>query len=207
MDRNYSLAPLSKEFGFDLGTPVDRYYIENFLELNKKYIYGSVLEVGDAEYTKRYGTNVKKSEVLNLIDSPAATIVGNLETGENIPVGVFDCIILTQVLHVIYDIRSALSNTYNALKPGGTLLLTTTGLSQSCESSFHGDYWRFTNLSLNKLLKEVIPSTHILSVKNYGNLALAKALLDGCPKEQLPPTLFNYVDPNYQLVLTALAKK
>ena len=42
-----SVTPVSREFGFDRGQPVDRYYIERFLAKCADYIRGRALEVGD----------------------------------------------------------------------------------------------------------------------------------------------------------------
>src|SRR4028118_2380642 len=47
--------PFSYEFGYDRGGPVDRYYIENFLSKHASSIKGRVLEIGDNEYTMRFG--------------------------------------------------------------------------------------------------------------------------------------------------------
>lgn len=198
--------PISTSFGYDRGTPIDRYYIENFLMQNKSLIYGDVLEVADNNYTKKFGQNITKSEVLNLSPSPKATIVGNLETGENIPQSAFDCIILTQVIHVLYDVRAALKNTINALKKEGTLLLTTAGISQNCSSSFHGDYWRFTNESLRKLLLEIVPKNAV-TIEVFGNVGVAKAFLDGYALHEIPKKILDYKDHNYQLVLTSKVKR
>jgi hypothetical protein len=48
-------APVSRNFGYDRGLPVDRYYIEGFLDRHKSDVRGHVLEVGDDSYTRRYG--------------------------------------------------------------------------------------------------------------------------------------------------------
>ena len=48
-------SPLSEEFGFDRGRPVDRHYIEAFLYTYSTDIHGRVLEIGDNEYTRRFG--------------------------------------------------------------------------------------------------------------------------------------------------------
>ena len=37
--------PMSDSWGFERGTPVDRYYIERFLERNADAIRGDVLEI------------------------------------------------------------------------------------------------------------------------------------------------------------------
>jgi hypothetical protein len=39
--------PLSDQYGFDRGTPVDRRYIEAFLRVHRDAIQGRVLEVQD----------------------------------------------------------------------------------------------------------------------------------------------------------------
>ncbi|SFE08261.1 Methyltransferase domain-containing protein [Bacillus sp. OV194] len=206
MLNNFSIRPKSRNFGFDRGKPIDRFYIEKFLENNRSEIKGHVLEVGDNYYTRTYGTNVSKSDVLNLIPSPEATIVGDLATGENIPHEVFDCIILTQVIHVIYDIKMALNNTIKALKPGGTLLITTSGLSPSCRTDFHGDYWRFTDTSLRMLLNELVDEEKI-EIDVFGNVAVAKAFLDGLAVHEIPEAILGIKDDHYQVILTAIVKK
>src|SRR3990170_7811785 len=41
------VEPISREFGFDRGLPVDRHYIERFLSAHSSDIRGRVLEIGD----------------------------------------------------------------------------------------------------------------------------------------------------------------
>ncbi|HEX8279155.1 MAG TPA: glycosyltransferase, partial [Segetibacter sp.] len=80
-------SPFSDCFGFDRGTPVDRYYVEKFLALEAKSISGHVLEIGDNDYTVRYGGGkVSKSDVLHINDkNPNATIIGDLSYAPQIP--------------------------------------------------------------------------------------------------------------------------
>ncbi|MDQ6672148.1 MAG: hypothetical protein M3069_15630, partial [Chloroflexota bacterium] len=58
-------GPVSDEFGFDRGTPVDRYFIEQFLEQHRQDIRGHVLEVRDSGYTDRFGHDL--TQTLHLI--------------------------------------------------------------------------------------------------------------------------------------------
>src|SRR5262245_54291746 len=78
------LTPVSRAYGFDRGTPVDRYYIEQFLSRHSQLIRGRVLEVGDRGYTKRFGgERVSHSDVLNVrAGIPGTTIVADLTHGE-----------------------------------------------------------------------------------------------------------------------------
>ena len=204
----FSLQPVSRKFGYDRGTPIDRFYIEKFLERNKSCIHGHVLEIGNNFYTRKFGSHITRSEVLNVVSAEGTTIVGNLETGENIPADTFDCIILTQSIQMIYDVKSALKNAIDALKIGGTLLVTASGISQISRYDMNrwGEYWRFTDKSLKSLLAEYVPEKNI-HVKTFGNLAIAKAFLDGLADHELPKHILNHNDNDYQVVLAGRAFK
>lgn len=204
----HSPHPVSRNWGFDRGKPVDRYYIESFLASNSSLIQGHVLEVKNSAYTLTYGSNAAQSHVLSLTPSPEATIIGDLATGVNIPQQAFDCFILTQTLHLIFDIKSALRNSLKALKPGGTLLLTVPGISKVSRYDMDrwGDYWRFTDKTIKVLLEEIIPKEHF-TVQNYGNVATAKAFLDGLAAHEIPEHILNYRDDDYQVIISAMVQK
>ena len=80
-----SLKPISTKFGFDRGEPIDRYYIESFLEENKDYIKGVCLEITDNAYTKKFGGDrVVKSDVLDIDrTNKQANIYGDLRNGND----------------------------------------------------------------------------------------------------------------------------
>jgi SAM-dependent methyltransferase len=126
------VTPICPDFGHGRGGAIDRVYVENFLDANRADIRGKVLEIGDRVYTQRFGGNrVTQSDVLHAVaGNPAATIVGDLQTGENVPVGEYDCMIVTQAIHVLFDFRAALRHCLRTLKPGGVLLMTTPGITQ-----------------------------------------------------------------------------
>src|SRR5262249_19247949 len=72
--------PISRSFGLDRGTPIDRYYIEKFLAAHGADIKGRALEIGDASYCRRFGQGkITRQDVLHISPSaPEATIVGDL---------------------------------------------------------------------------------------------------------------------------------
>src|SRR5262245_32603403 len=92
------VTPISRVFGLDRGTPVDRYYIEHFLSAHAADISGRVLEIGEDTYTFQFGgERVVNSDVLHVeVSNPKATIVADLTDASNISSDEFDCIILTQ---------------------------------------------------------------------------------------------------------------
>jgi len=156
---------LSRLWGFDRGLPLDRYYIERFLSAHALDIRGRVLEIQDDTYTRKFGGDrVTKSDVLHAVESnPQATIVADLTCAHQIPSDTFDCVILTQTLQFIYDIRAAVKTLYRILKPGGVLLATVPGISQISRHDMDrwGDYWRFTILSAQRLLERAFPAANV----------------------------------------------
>jgi len=204
------LTPISTVFGFDRGTPIDRYYIEKFLKKHETDIHGVVLEIGDSEYTEKIGCDkVTRSEILHAISgNPKATIIGDLSTGVGIPENAFDCMILTQTFHVIYDMKSAIRHSYAALKPEGVLLVTLPGISQISRYDMErwGDYWRFTTLSAQKTFEEVFPKDSV-QVDSYGNVLSSIAFLHGLSVEDINKEKLDFQDPDYQMLITVRAQK
>ena len=200
------VSPFSRQFGFDRGLPVDRYYIENFLMRESASIAGVVMEIGDNSYTRRFGGDkVTRSEVLDInVHNLACTIVADLSNAPHIPSNTFDCIILTQTLHFIYDLRAAMSTIYRILKPGGCLLLTTPGISQIFrdQTGVECDSWRFTASSVRRLVSEVFGAGDV-QVESWGNVLAATAFLYGLPTSELTTEELDYPDSDYQLILSA----
>jgi SAM-dependent methyltransferase len=203
------LTPISREFGYDRGLPIDRYYIENFLARHTNDIRGRVLEIGDDTYTRRFGSDrVTIRDVLHVTESsPVATFVGDLTNAGHIPSGAFDCFIMTQTLHLIYDFRSAMKTIYRILKPGGVILATVPGISQISSDEW-ADYWcwAFTTLSSRRLFEEFFPAENV-RVKAYGNVLAAIAFLQGLSTEELETEELNCQDSCYELLITIKATK
>lgn len=204
------IQPISSLFGFDRGTPIDRYYIDSFLSDNKSSIRGVVLELADSSYSRRFGEDrVTSYEVLHATtDNPKATIVGDLTRKETLPPSKFDCFICTQTLNVIFDVWGAIEGAHHLLRPGGVVLCTVAGICQISRYDMDrwGDYWRFTTASVEKLFESVFKEG--VEVGSYGNVVAATALLQGIAVEDLPdPSVLNRHDPDYQLVITVRATK
>jgi SAM-dependent methyltransferase len=192
------------------GAYIDRYYIDRFLQENSACIKGRVLELANNEYTLRFGgKNVTHSDVLDVrADCAPATIVADLTSSEDIPSDAFDCIILTQTLNFIYDVRAAIQTVYRILKPGGCVLVSVSGIAQIApeEMEYCGDYWRFTRLSLRRLFEEVFPA-ECVTVESHGNVLAAVAFLHGLAVEELKSEELDYRDPNFEVSVLLKAVK
>ncbi len=204
------LSPISKKFGLDRGNSIDRYYIEKFLAEFLGDIRGNVLEIGDDRYTKKFGDNrIVRSDVLHVEEGhPQTTIVADLSRDQILPPDIFDCVICTQTLQFIYDLRATLHCLYRSLKPGGVLLVTVAGISQVSRFDMDrwGDYWRFTTLSARHLFDGVFPSEAV-QINAYGNVLASIAFLQGIAADELTKNELNHHDPDYQLVIAVRAVK
>jgi glycosyltransferase involved in cell wall biosynthesis len=199
------LTPISRTFGFDRGTPVDRYYVESFLAENASDIRGRVLEIGDNSYTLRFGgSRVERSDILHVdTTNPRATFVGDLAGPNELPAAVFDCIVLTQTLHLLFDMRAGIRTLYRALKPGGVLLLTTPGISQIDSGEWGATwYWSLTASAARRLLEERFRPEAVV-VKAHGNVFAATAFLYGLAVEELDRTDLDFADASYPVIVAA----
>jgi SAM-dependent methyltransferase len=205
-----SLTPVSRFYGFDRGQPIDRYYIEAFLAAHAHEVRGRVLEVGGRDYTVKFGgSRVTRSDVLNVsAGSQDTTFVADLTRGEGVPDNAFDCIILTQTLHLIFDSSSAIATLCRILKPGGTLLLTVPGTISQIEQGIWRSvwYWGFTKLSIERLFSPVFPSSDT-TVLEYGNVLTSIGFLEGLVSEEFTAEELEHRDELYPLLLCLRAGK
>jgi SAM-dependent methyltransferase len=204
------LRPISPVFGFDRGLCIDRYYIENFLAIHSADIRGRVLEAQDDSYTRRFGgERVESADILDVsVDNPRATVVADLTRADEIADATYDCVVLTQVLHFVSDVRAALAEVHRVLKPGGVLLATGPGISQISryDADRWGDIWRFSSQGLESACAAAFPGDEV-TIEAHGNVLASIALLHGLSTEELRQHELDYVDPDYELLITLRAVK
>jgi len=202
-------SPFSKVFGFDRGQPIDRYYIEGFLTRHSSDIGGRVLEIGDNSYTIRFGgSKVIRSDVLHInAGQPGATIVGDLSDPATLPADAFDCVILTQTLHLIFDMQKAIAAVERSLKQGGVLLLTTPGISPIDRGEWRRTwYWSLTASALSRLL-ELVFDRRDISIESFGNVFAAVCFLQGLAVHEVQTTKLDILDEAFSIVIAARAVK
>lgn len=200
-------TPVSALWGYDRGRPVDRYYIERFLTRYGEDIRGRVLEVKDSTYTKQFGSNVTRRDVLDRDPSnPEATIVTDLATGSALESDVFDCCIVTQTLHLVYDIQAAVGHLHRTLRPGGVLLATIPTVSRVDPVSGPGDLWRLTPACCARVFGDVFGVNHV-TVEGHGNVLAAIAFLTGMAQEEFERSELDQRDDLYPVVVSIRAVK
>ena len=196
-------TPVSSLWGYDRGVPIDRWYIERFLDRHRSEITGRVLEVKDSGYTDRFGHDLAERGVLDI--EPAnerATYVADLATGDKLPGSAFDCFVLTQTLQSIYDLRGALDQAHRILRPGGVLLLTVPVTSRVFDRP-QADFWRFTPMAVERLLRESFAGE--VEVRGHGNVLSQAAFLYGLAAEELTAQELETDDERFALIVCARA--
>ena len=125
---------------------------------------------------------------------------------ETLPRERIDCFICTQTLNFIFDVPKAIEGSYKVLKQGGTLLCTVSGISQISRYDMDrwGDYWRFTDLSIRKLMESVFGEGNV-EIVTFGNALAATAFLQGLAIDDLP--LLDKKDLDYQITIGIKATK
>ncbi len=200
--------PVSKKWGFDRGTPVDRYYLDRFLEGYRADIHGMVLEVGASVYTDRFGSNITHCDILD--NNPAntkATLNLDLNKPLEIPAGQYDCLVFTQVLHLIYNLQPSIHELHRILKPGGVLLATLPSASRiETEYGPDRDYWRFTPALIRRLFTDIFDD-ECVSVQAYGNVLSCIAFMEGIAYEELSRDELDVYDPIFPLLVGVRAEK
>jgi SAM-dependent methyltransferase len=202
--------PASRKFAFERGTPIDRLLIERFLSRRAADIRGRALEIEAGGYVEKFGGDrVTKIDVLHAVaGNPEATLVGDLSTGAGLLWGVYDCLVLTQTLHVIYDIHAVVKNIQRMLKPGGVALVTIPGITQISryDADRWGDYWRMTPDAARRLFAESFAERNV-EVEAFGNVRMAAAFLYGLAAEEIPPDVLEQVDKDYPVLICVRAEK
>jgi SAM-dependent methyltransferase len=167
-----------------------------------------VLEIGDDAYSRRFGgSKITQQDVLHLdVKHPNASLVGDLTQAGVLPDGVFDCIVLTQTLQLIFDLKQAVKRLHAALRPGGVLLLTVPGISPIDRGEWGDQWcWALTPVSIRKLFEPHFAPE--LEIQTHGNVFAATAFLQGAALEEVDRAKLDIYDPAYPVIVTLRARK
>ncbi|WP_348260954.1 methyltransferase domain-containing protein [Telmatobacter sp. DSM 110680] len=204
------LKPYRPSFGWFRGRCIDRVYIEQFLSRHAQDIRGHCVEIGEDQYMVRFGNNqITQADVLDVMPREGVTLLADLADAPGLPSNVFDCIICTQVLMCIYDVRAAIQTIFRILSPGGVALITLAGISQIAPPTMMaegGEFWRFTRFSAQRLFADSFGVENVY-VESFGNVLAATAFLHGLVAAELTTEELAYNDPDYPLTVTVRAVK
>ena len=202
--------------GRPTGTPIVRYYWDQFLQERQRDIQGTVLEIGTTATVRQYGgTNILRADAIDLAaHSPDITIVSDLSRADDVPSDYYDCFVNQFTTHLIYDIESALYHSIRILKPGGVLLINFPcidyyfphGLDMNTGEPLYM-YWWFTPIQVENYLRRAGLSESDFNLESYGNLFARVAYQMNLPAEALMDRELTFRDPGHPLLICVRVAK
>ncbi len=200
---------MSPSFGFDRGTPIDRYYMAKFFSTHGEVFRGVAGQIASSSYLKEFGGS--RIEEISIIDNDPsnkhATIVADLGVAGSLPSAHFDLLVVTQTLQYVERPQEVIGFCMEALRPGGSLLLAVPALTaHDRREPPEWDYWRFWPAGLLHTIQQAVPEARHV-VTDYGNLVAAIAFLHGLSAEELERNELDHHDPLYPVVICARLDK
>jgi SAM-dependent methyltransferase len=196
--------PLSDNYGFDRGTPIDRYYLHQFLAAHAHEITGRVLEIQQSDSTRRYGTGVTVAETIDINPRFNPTFVCDLAQADRVPADRYDCVLLPNTLHHLRDVRNSMMQMLRVLKPTGSLIATACGFVPLISDG--SDYWRLSEEGWREVMAEPLRG-HFVQIDGHGNCLSAVAALVGVAAEELKPAELDEYDCRYPVLITLHCRK
>jgi hypothetical protein len=195
-------APFSSKFGFERGTPIDRYYLHEFLSRHRGVISGDVLEVQTASYTMRFGQSVTRADTFDIAPEFKPTYRCDISHCEEIiPSRAYDCLLLPNALPHFRELDLALGNLARIVRPGGAILASAAGLLPLTGDV--PDYWRFSPAGWREKLSAAWPGATI-EIAGHGNCLSAIGAQLGLALEELTEAELDVHDPRFPLLTTIL---
>lgn len=197
------IAPFCQTFGFLRGKPIDRYYLDKFINEIKQEICGDILEIGATENAREsYDLNSDSSyRVMNVCVWKGVDIVGDAHDTNNVEAESFDTILLFNVLEHCYAPWLVLENIHKWLKPGGKCFVSV----PSAVRIHHipQDYWRPLPDAFNWMLRNFSQ----WQVFTYGNAMTVVASYYGVSAEELTTEELDSYHSDYPVITCVSAKK
>jgi hypothetical protein len=94
----------------------------------------------------------------------------------------------------------------DALAPGGVLLASVPGMSQTSREDARdwGDWWRFTSMGTRRLFSEVFGEENV-EVQAHGNVMIAAAFLYGHAADEFERKALETRDDDFDFLMTVRA--
>lgn len=201
------LQPFSDYFGFDRGTPIDRYYLLQFLDAHRHLITGRVLEIQMPGYTRLYGHDLVATDSVDIVRGSwddLTYLVDLADSGGVIPDDHYDCFLLPNTLCVLKDIEGCLRHALRVVRPGG-VILATTGALIPMAGGLH-DYWHLGADGWTELAARAWPGCDV-RIESHGNCLAAVAAMLGLAHEELDKEELEHNDPRYPVLVTLFCRK
>jgi hypothetical protein len=192
------VTPFSSYFGFDRGTPLDRYYVDKVMRANAGLITGRVLEIQAPGHVHRYGHEVIEAHSLDINPAVAPTYLCDLAAADIVPSASYDCFLLPNTLPFLKDLEGALREARRIVRSGGAIIATVPCLVPLIPDG--PEYWHPTAEGCRVLAARVWPDCRV-EVTAYGNCLAAAATMYGLALEELTAAELEVTDPRFPVIV------
>lgn len=200
------VQPFSNHFGFERGTPLDRYYLHRFLAEHRHLITGRVLEIQNSGYTHRFGHGVRDAHTIDIVPNFSPTYVCDLAQSQRVIADAsYDCFLLPNTLSVLRDIDGCLREAFRIVKPGGVILATAAGLVPLTGDA--PDYWHLSAAGWREVTARVWPRAAEVRIEAHGNCLSAVAAMLGLAHEELDAAELDVTDPRFPVLVTVFCRR
>ena len=112
------LKPFSNNFGWERGTPVDRYYVDRFFERHRGEDFRRCSRDRSQHSTSRFGHDLRTVHSFDIEPKPGTTFACDLAHSENVLESeAYNCVLLPCSLLFFRELDLCLRNTLRVLRP------------------------------------------------------------------------------------------
>jgi SAM-dependent methyltransferase len=197
------LAPFDPMFGFTRGTPIDRYYLERFIEHIRPEVRGAVLEIGGKRANREtYGFDAATEyRAMDIKRSPDVDLVGDVHDRGLIPPGTLDAIVIFNVLEHCARPWVVAENLRGWLRVGGKVFAMVPSVQRVHRQP--RDYWRPYPDGMEALFADFARCQLFV----YGNPLTALAAIMGIAVQELSTDELDRVNTGYPVATCVIAEK
>jgi SAM-dependent methyltransferase len=197
------IAAICPDFGWSRGTPIDRYYLNNFITTIRHEVRGDVMEVGGVNTNRETYDFVNATSYLavDLKMYRNVDIVADVNDANAFLESCFDSIVAFNVLEHCEFPYKIVSNFLRWLRPGGKIFCMVPSTQR-----YHPaprDYWRPMPDAMWSLFKEFDVDRFVV----YGNALTAIASLMGTAFEELTQEDLDASNPYFPVAICLVARR
>lgn len=194
--------PLCPNYGYTRGTPIDRFYLDQFVQGIRQEVVGVTLEIGGRQQNREQYGFQQATEYHTLDSDPrsGADIIGDAHDSGSCAENCFDSIILFNVLEHCAKPWIVTENIYRWLRAGGKVFCMVPNVQRVHHDPV--DCWRILPDAFQTLFERFCTR-----VTTYGSLLTSISALSGIASEELTWPELTHVDPQYPVATCVVAVK
>ena len=197
------LIPFCPEYGYTRGEPIDRYYLNKFIEEIRDDVVGNTLEIGGNRLNRRLYNFMRTTSyrALDLSGGAGVDIIGDAHDSHIVPYNSLDSIIIFNVLEHCERPWVVVENIYNWLKDGGKVFCVVPNAQRVHKTP--KDFWRPLPDAMDSLFAKFLIRKSI----SYGNPIATVGSMMGIAAEELSSEELDSVNNEYPVVTCVFAQK